>query len=192
MNFHVTRLASMANNLDVRPLANVVLDNPRFALWTGSPKTFQHHYGKGKLAQHTFEVAELCMVNYDCLWAMKGDQLLGDKPKLFLAALYHDVGKMWDFEPIDPEYVDWRTTVHKNKIYHITRSALVWSEAAKEAKWSQEETDEVLHAILSHHGRREWGSPVSPRDQMAWILHLCDSMSARVDDCLNEFPKHYS
>ena len=46
-----------------------------------------------------------------------------------------------------------------------------------------DEHDEVLHAILSHHGRREYGSPVSPSTRIAWLLHLCDSISARMFDC---------
>jgi 23S rRNA maturation-related 3'-5' exoribonuclease YhaM len=47
----------------------------------------------------------------------------------------------------------------------------------------QSEIDEVTHAILSHHGQREWGSPVRPATKLAWILHTCDMMSARVNDC---------
>ena len=42
--------------------------------------------------------------------------------------------------------------------------------------------DEVLHCILSHHGQRAWGSPVAPKSIEAWILHLCDGLSARADD----------
>jgi 23S rRNA maturation-related 3'-5' exoribonuclease YhaM len=41
----------------------------------------------------------------------------------------------------------------------------------------------ITHNILSHHGMREWGSPVAPATKEAWILHLCDNMSARLDDC---------
>ena len=36
--------------------------------------------------------------------------------------------------------------------------------------------------ILSHHGKKEWGSPIEPQSQGAWILHLADMMSARVDE----------
>jgi 23S rRNA maturation-related 3'-5' exoribonuclease YhaM len=42
--------------------------------------------------------------------------------------------------------------------------------------------DEVLHAILAHHGFQEFGSPVQPNSKVAWLLHLCDSISARMDD----------
>jgi 23S rRNA maturation-related 3'-5' exoribonuclease YhaM len=38
--------------------------------------------------------------------------------------------------------------------------------------------DSVSHCILSHHGRKEWGSPVEPKTPEAWILHAADMLSA--------------
>ena len=35
----------------------------------------------------------------------------------------------------------------------------------------------------AHHGIRAWGSPVSPNTQLAWLLHLSDNLSARLNDC---------
>jgi 3'-5' exoribonuclease len=52
--------------------------------------------------------------------------------------------------------------------------------------------EEVLHAILSHHGMRQWGSPVAPKSRLAWLLHLADSMSARMADADTlDVVKHY-
>jgi 3'-5' exoribonuclease len=33
--------------------------------------------------------------------------------------------------------------------------------------------------MLAHHGRKEWGSPVEPATNEAWILHAADMMSSR-------------
>jgi 23S rRNA maturation-related 3'-5' exoribonuclease YhaM len=67
-------------------------------------------------------------------------------------------------------------------IHHISRSGLVWCQAAQNAGWNQPDIDEVWHCILSHHGMKEWGSPVAPQTRMAWLLHLADGLSARLDD----------
>ena len=49
-------LIDRANNLGVYDIASVVIADPRFELWSGSSKEHQHHYGKGGLIQHTYEV----------------------------------------------------------------------------------------------------------------------------------------
>jgi 3'-5' exoribonuclease len=54
---------------------------------------------------------------------------------------------------------------------------------AREMKVKPEIAERVTHNILSHHGQREWGSAVAPYSREAWILHLCDGLSARIDDC---------
>ena len=185
-------LKTFAHALDVVDLANHVLKDWRFPLWSGSSKPHQHHYGKGGLAIHTAEVAKLCIDN---------NRLFGKiipEKHLFLTALFHDAGKMWDYEPItipcpesetpagkEKEYQDWQGTAHKRHIHHISRSAFVWNEAASKSPIKglhQGVIDEILHAILAQHGQREHGSPVSPNTKLAWMLHLCDGISARMDD----------
>jgi 3'-5' exoribonuclease len=90
---------------------------------------------------------------------------------------------MWDYEPVDKSYNVWSGTEHKRTIHHISRSALVWNSAvATHSLKYGKYTDSVTHNILSHHGQREWGSPVMPKTKAAWLLHLCDGISARMND----------
>jgi 3'-5' exoribonuclease len=176
----VERLLWMAKSLGVESLSETVLADPRFLVWSGSSKPNQHHYGKGGLAQHTWEVAHLCLQNNKMF--TKLEKGVTDQ-RAFLAALYHDAGKMWDYSPLDLDHKDWQGNEHKRRIHHISRSALVWHDAAEKGGVAAEMHDDILHAILSHHGAREWGSPVSPATRLAWLLHLCDGLSARMDDC---------
>ncbi len=180
-----------ANNLGVSHIANEVIGDGRFYLWSGSSRREQHHYGKHGLVRHTAEVIMLCLAN---------DAILGcgmSHRELFLAALFHDCGKMWDYGPSGPEghpnYDTWVSMPHKRSIHHISRSAIQWNLAAE--KWNLAkpatiddfvksiDVDEITHAILSHHGQRAWGSPVAPKSGLAWMLHLCDGISARMNDC---------
>jgi 3'-5' exoribonuclease len=39
---------------------------------------------------------------------------------------------------------------------------------------------QLRHIVVSHHGEREKGSPVSPATREAVIVHFCDDMTARV------------
>lgn len=179
-------LSSFSEN--TRILSEFILDDLLFHTWTASASNVIHHYGTGGLLQHTYEVIKLCMANNEVF------KLIGkgvDGELLFLAALYHDIGKLDSYERVPGTADDWRHTVDNRKVYHITRSALRWSKAVdylrqsgKDYSWENE--DQVLHAILAHHGRHEWKSPATPQDRTAWILHLCDAMSARVDDCIHD------
>jgi 3'-5' exoribonuclease len=177
-------------NKAVRRLARQVIDNPLFATWTASSHPNVHHYGTGGLLQHTYEVVTLCLAN-NAVFKSMGKGVSDDL--IILAALYHDIGKLTDYmqDPTADHPDGWKSTDDKYKVYHITRSAIAWSLAVADIRiegidFSKEDEDQVLHAILAHHGRLEWKSPVTPQDRLAWILHLCDAMSARVDDCVKK------
>lgn len=177
---HKKELVKRAEILNVYDIASVVISDPRFELWSGSSKPEQHHYGKGGLIQHTYEVVDLCFVNISAL------QLNLDPIEVYLSALFHDCGKMWDYEPLNgksTDYRHWTSTDHKRLIHHISRSALVWNSACVAYNYKYGKyADCVTHNILSHHGHREWGSPVMPKTKTAWLLHLCDGISARMND----------
>ena len=168
---------------DVYTVCKGVLDDERFPIWSGSSKQGQHHYGKGGLVQHISEVVDLCFrikSYYEHTHEI-------DSKELFLSAFFHDVGKMYDYEPTDLTgaypYEFWISTPHKRSIHHISRSGIIWSEnAKKDDKIYNEYFEKVLHAILAHHTCREAGSPVAPKSRVAWMVTLCDNMSARVYD----------
>jgi len=163
-----------------RRLTNVVLNDTRFHVWSGASKPYQHHYGKGGLATHTLEVIDLCLSNNAFFTSRK--EGVPDE-YAFLAALFHDVGKMWDYVPTNAEMTEWTGSDHRRQIHHISRSAIVWMQAAADMDYPEISADTILHAILAHHGRKEWGSPVTPATRLAWLLHLCDALSARMYDC---------
>ncbi len=178
-------LAGEAGRLDVKDICEPVLGDSRFILWSGSSRPDQHHYGKGGLIRHVAQVAELCRINNEAMGRPVNERLL------FLAALFHDVGKMWDYEPVDDTYNNWQGTTHKRRIHHISRSWAMWRDCVSGCRQrlvqqrgpiSATDVDEVGHAILSHHLQREWGSPVAPNTKLAWMIHLCDQLSARMDD----------
>jgi len=170
-------LSGCAEVLKVNHIVGPILNDPNFFIWSGSCYSYNHHYGKHGLILHTSEVTEMCLLINKCF----NYQI--DTNKLFLSAFFHDVGKLRDYKPTNEDLTEWGPDDHKYKIHHVSRSLVMWNEAAKLHNLSQETIDEVAHVILSHHGQREWGSPVSPQTKMAWLLHLCDGISARLDDC---------
>ena len=179
---HVLR--DRAISFDVREIADYLLDDPRFPVWSGSSRTNQHHYGTGGLIVHVSEVVDMCLIMQESRYPKVNGRVL------FLSALMHDWGKLWDYEPVgiyEPSQIapetQWQGTDHKRHIHHISRSAIEWSKAVVLSGKCKDIEDEVSHAILSHHGQRQWGSPVAPNTHVAWLLHCCDIISARMNDC---------
>ena len=42
----------------------------------------------------------------------------------------------------------------------------------------------LSHAVLSHHGQREWGAPILPSTPEACALHYADNLDARVKEMM--------
>jgi 3'-5' exoribonuclease len=180
MNYR-RELLGMAESLGVQRIASEILTSLIFCIQSGSHHAPAHHYGAGGLLKHTWEVCSLVLQTA----AFYADQHKIDLQELFVSALFHDYGKCWDYvrDPITGEYSAKTANKHRRRIHHISRSAIEWEVIARKLKLDENFTERVTHNILSHHGQREWGSPVAPLTREAWILHLCDSLSARVDDC---------
>lgn len=140
-----------------------------------STSEHSHHDYRGGLGEHTLEVLESSIEMADFY-----NLEYAEKRNLFFAALFHDYGKIFDYA-WDGDNLKWVKTAHAKKIHHISRSAIKWQETAKDFNYPESGREEVLHAILAHHQLREWGSPVEPQTKIAWILHNCDNMSARID-----------
>lgn len=185
-DFYIGELKKAAEKLGVVDLAWPVLTHPQFALASGNSKSNSHHYGDGGLCKHVYEVwsagmdvilffGELSKVNGDGKWDNFSLRIF------FLAVIYHDYGKIFDCERLEDG--TWVGTDHKRLVHHISKSNSYWCIQAEKYGAGQDFMDKVSHCILSHHGCREYGSPVSPKSREAWLLHLCDGISARMDDC---------
>jgi 3'-5' exoribonuclease len=129
-----------------------------------------HHAAVGGLLKHTVEVGFIARAIAKAAAA---------DPELVLAGvLLHDIGKVesyrWDgvFEHTDVGHL----------LGHVVLGALMLERRLSEthpAPCTAAERDLLLHLILSHHGRREFGSPVPPLTLEAEVLHWADNASAK-------------
>ena len=160
-----------------------ILENKEFGKCSASVNE-KHHCYTGGLAKHTREVTELTIA-----MALTADSFkVGKKNKkrkkikineLVLACLFHDTGKTKDYTKKKEKWVG---TKHKREIHHISESCFIWNRLAEKHGIDKKVIYNVNHAILAHHGLREWGSPVAPNTGIAWLLHLADSASARLEE----------
>jgi 3'-5' exoribonuclease len=183
---YLKELRRRAIQFNVAEYCFPVLENECFPTWSGAGKDIHHHYGDGGLLKHTYEVVEFAMTALSTHRYIAGADALNGK-ELFISAVWHDYGKLWDYQKVDGVWG--KHNDHARRIHHISRSAIEWQKFAYSLPYMDDggkllgiDIDNITHNILSHHGMREWGSPVAPATKEAWILHLSDNMSARLDD----------
>lgn len=138
-----------------------------------------HHGFVGGLLQHTLAVAKLCefyAANYPIL----------DRDLLLTAALFHDIGKMWEISGFPAnDYTD-----EGQLLGHIFLGAeLIGKEAAMIPGFPEKLVSELRHCILAHHGELEYGSPKKPAIAEAMALYLADHADARLETLTELYDK---
>jgi 3'-5' exoribonuclease len=170
----------------LRDTLSFVLGNPRFHLAPASsddPNSgHKHHAYSGGLVVHTAEVLERALLMAD-FYRNPNEHQKYDV--LIAAAIWHDFAKIHEYTflegngPFAPANI--RKEPYKKLIAHVAGSYAEFLNAAKATNLAQEDpdlTDRVGHCILAHHGRKEWGSPVEPQTEEAFILHSADMWSS--------------
>lgn len=152
---------------------------PKFHEWPAAIKF--HHAYEGGLLEHTLEVTEYAL----CI-AKAFPFAKVDRDVLITAALWHDWGKTLEYQ-----IEDW--TSNGKDIPHLIRNKdatgfNVWTRdheatthlATSAIEFSKHcDNPAVVHCILSHHGRKDWGAIEEPRTVEALILHQADMLSAK-------------
>jgi len=138
-----------------------------------------HHGFVGGLLQHTLAVTKMCdffASNYPVI----------DRDLLITAALFHDIGKVWEISgfPVN-EYTD-----RGQLLGHIFMGAeLVGREAAQIPGFPKVLAAELCHCILAHHGELEYGSPKKPAMAEAMALNFADNADAKLETITEAYDK---
>jgi 3'-5' exoribonuclease len=115
-----------------------------------------------------------------------------DGDLLAAGVIFHDLGKLWENDTGEKGFGSVASR-RGELIGHISLGIEVanslWreGEAAEGKSWSEmkpasdELRDHLLHLIASHHGTKEFGSPVAPKTPEAFLLHHIDNMDAKIE-----------
>ena len=131
---------------------------------------FGHHAQLGGLLKHTTEVAAIGRTIARACGA--------DADLVLAGVLLHDIGKLEAYRWDGP----FETTNIGRLLGHVALGVLVLDrrlDEEQEPPCTELERDLLLHLILSHHGRLEWGAPVTPMTLEAEVLHWADNASAK-------------
>lgn len=130
-----------------------------------------HHAYLGGLLEHTLSVAGLA----DRACAHYPDL---NRDLVLAGVLLHDVGKTAELA----YERSFGYTDAGNLLGHIAMEAEWISRAAGRISGFPEELRlQILHIVLSHHGRLEFGSPVLPKTPEALLVHYLDDLDGKLE-----------
>lgn len=145
-------------------------DEFRLAFERCPASTRGHHAQLGGLLKHTTEVAVIARAVARSCGA--------DLDLVLAGVLLHDIGKL--------ESYSWHGafdfTAAGALVGHVTLGALMLDrrlDEEAEPPCTENERLVLLHLILSHHGKLEYGSPITPMTLEAEVLHWADNASAK-------------
>jgi len=173
-------LISSFSNTHLKALLNSFFDDSGFeSNFKRSPCAKSHHHNViGGLIEHTYSVVVISRT-----MARLYPQL--DKEMLICGAILHDIGKMECYS-VDC-LID--LTPEGGLYDHVVIGYCKVKKVIESIEGFPLETKRrLLHMLLSHHGKKEWGAPIVPLINEACVLYHADL----IDSQTSEFIKVYS
>jgi len=168
-------------NPDLKRLLNTILADPAIAAaYREAPAARQlHHAWLGGLLEHVvslLNLADRVAAHYPLL----------DRDLLLTGVVLHDLGKIRELSwGIGFDY-----TIEGTLLGHIQMGIdMVEKAIASLPDFPDRLRTLVLHMILSHHGKLEFGSPKLPMIPEALVLNFVDDLDAKMQAVSSEFEK---
>jgi 3'-5' exoribonuclease len=169
------------SNLDLKLLLTTLLNDPALAqAYREAPAAKQlHHAWLGGLLEHVVSLlalADRVAPHYPLI----------DRDLLLTGVILHDIGKVRELSwEIGFEY-----TVEGSLLGHIQIGAALAEKTMDGLpNFPPKLKTLVLHMILSHHGKLEFGSPKLPMIPEALVLNFLDDLDAKMQAVSGEFDK---
>ena len=161
---------SSIENGDCKKIVNHIINKYYQKFITYPAATKNHHEFASGLLYHTLSMADIAM-----LIASYYDNI--DKDILISGCLLHDVGKVIELSgPIATKY-----TLEGKLLGHISIMVSEIRKTCEELNIVSEVGLLLEHMVLSHHGEKDFGSPVPPLTKEAVILHFVDDLDSKMN-----------
>ncbi len=178
----ITSVIEGLKNIHLKNLCKLVFqDEELIKKYKNIPSAtkYHHSYPKGNL-EHIVGVLRICKTLLNLYKPYQNSNI--NKDLLLTGVIFHDIGKAFTY------------TLHNRiatvtemgaKIDHIVLgNNYILKMIENFEDFPEKLKIDLTHLLLSHHGRKEWGSPVTPKTPEAEILHLADLLDSRFKKAL--------
>lgn len=175
MGLELHKLVHSVENAFLRKLL-LRFFNKKTKIWTNFQNApaakGMHHAYIGGLLEHSLSVGKLAV-------AMSEHYAGVDRSLLVSGALLHDIGKLEEMS-CERGVIDY---TNKGRLKgHLVIGSEMITEAARQIKdFPEDILEELQHLILSHHGKKEFGSPTVPMTVEAILLSFVDDLDAKMN-----------
>ncbi len=185
-------MASILNRVDryiaephLRELVRTILGEHEAAFSRMPAAQRLHHAYTSGLLEHVWSMTRVAgmLVDHYAEYYDRLDPPL-DKGVVIAAAILHDIGKLRElrYHPVEARY-----TKEGCLVGHVMMGRDLVRETAQKIAGFPEETLLLLeHAILSHHGKYEFGAPVLPQTVEALLVSYIDDLDAKMNIVVRE------
>jgi 3'-5' exoribonuclease len=162
-------------NLDIDPIIESLKKMGIINDFLSAPAGIRmHHAYRRGLITHSIEIVNLARSVAQTMLKDPGVKL--DMGVLLTAALFHDVGKLLEYEKNDVGLFLGFTPNGHLQGHSFIGAAMLNSILHK--KLPKDRLINLTHCLISHHGNPDWGAAVPPKTAEALILHHCDMLSS--------------
>jgi len=145
-----------------------------------------HHARRGGLVEHIAQMMRAGDAMAAVYAALNRDLLLA-------GILFHDSGKLWENCFPKESFImphDFRAELIGHISMGVELVNRLWQRLKEEAvfsSWNLLSPDSdlvrlhLIHLVASHHGEKQFGSPVEPKTPEAMTLHLIDNLDAKLE-----------
>jgi 3'-5' exoribonuclease len=145
-----------------------------------------HHARRGGLVEH---IAQMMRAGD----AMAAVYPVLNRDLVLAGALFHDSGKLWENCFPKQSFImpyDFRAELIGHVSMGIELVNRLWlrlKEGPEFSSWNPLSPDSdlvrlpLIHLVASHHGEKQFGSPVEPKTPEAMALHLIDNLDAKLE-----------
>jgi len=171
----LTGFIGSINNNNIRQLLSTIFSDPdtakKFKTHPGAIE--YHHNWIGGLLQHTLEVVKYC----DLSASMFSDL---DRDIMIAGAILHDIGKLQEITVTSRI----KGTIDGQLKGHIVMGYAYLSNIMDKLGTEKDIRDKLLHIMLSHHGKNDFGSPKEPMFPEAVIVYYADELSSKAAEMI--------
>ena len=154
-------------NTELKKCIQTVLQENPFYYECPAAKRHHHAYKHG-LLEHTIQIIDLAFGVINTF----DDGIKVNTDLIIAGSILHDIGKIHCYRFVEGGIDVCPTIEEQDHIIHGVKLVTQYVQC--------EQLDQLLHIIASHHREPNYGSPVRPISNEAWIISVADELSSKI------------